>query len=82
MPRAIGPLEEFYDPIGLPFRLRCGHRVAQLIVTMKPLYAAGDGIRFASHLPELRTIYDALHEPGWADTLFDVLWPDWKQYDR
>ncbi len=82
MSRRVGPLEKNYDPTGLPFRMRCGDRIAQLIVAMKRLYAAGDFAEFGGHIPEFRLIYDALHEPGWADEFLDIMWSDWKDHEQ
>ncbi len=80
--RRVGPLEKNYNPDGLPFRMRCGDRIAQLIVENNRLRAAGDYAGFVANLPEFRLIYDALHEPGDAIDCFDVLWPDWRYHAK
>ena len=83
MPRRIGPLEDAYDPEGLPFRVRLGDRCAQLIVALTKAKDTNDHTGFGENVPEFCLVYDALNaERGWGSDFIEHMWPDWRYHAK
>ncbi len=79
-PRRPGPLEAAYDSSAVSPQLKAAGRITQLIVIMKPLYAAGDRAGFDRYVPEFDWLSDLLEdEPGWGLAIRRQLFPTFSE---